>query len=380
MSKATNRQIQNQVSEARQNLGMMTIFAVAVSDYQYIRRLRGAEQDLVKIRQIFVDNPATSLYSEEQLITLSNPTSSELRRAVLEFTESRGARGDIVIFYFSGHGSVLGGGEFLLCTTDSRPNQRIDGGGILSTSSVLFRDIVHSFSSVDIRPIFIIDACFSGTIGLSDDFQIGQMMQNEAFTFGNTYGLLCSSSSEAESKDTPEGGLFTIRLHEAAENGMSGNFYKNKPLLTLNDIAIPLVESLSRDGYPLSRLFFGPQLPQIGISKNIQYQLEFEYFPPMYRQIIELIWNNGEPTEMHIEELGRRIGRGAYSNHSKLSLPPWGLLQDGQSRSHGILTERGILFSQGVFAIPRRVIKDPESWEWIADPESEMVFISDIGD
>lgn len=379
MSKATNRQIQSQVTEARKNLAMTTIFAVAVSDYQYIRKLRGAEQDLVKIRQVFVDNPATSLYSEEQFVPLANPTSAELRQAVLKFTESRGARGDIVIFYFSGHGSVLGGREFLLCTTDSRLSQRIDGGGIISTSAVLFRDIVHSFSSVDIRPVFIIDACFSGTIALADNFQIGQMVQNEAFTFGNMYGLLCSSSSEAESKDTSEGGVFTIRLHESAINGLSDSFYKNKPLLTLGDIAIPLVESLSRDGYPLPRLFFGPQLPQIGITKNTQFQPEFETFPPMYRQIVEFIWNEGDHREVHIEELGQEIGRGAYSNHSKLSLSPWGLLQDGQSRSHRVLSKRGILFSQGKLSIPRRIIKDPDSWEWVADPESEMILISGVG-
>ena len=72
------------------------------------------------------------------------------------------------------------------------------------------------------------------------------------------------------------------------------------------------------------------------------------------------------------------MGRGAYSNHSKLSLTPWDLLQDGQSRSHRILNERGVQFAQGNLAIPRHIIKDPSTWEWVADPEAEMVLITDV--
>ena len=174
--------------------------------------------------------------------------------------------------------------------------------------------------------------------------------------------------------------MFTIRLHEAIQNGIGGPYYKNKPLLTLSDIAMPLKESLSRDGYPLSRLFLGSQLPQIGISKNTKYKLERENFTPYMKEIVELIWNSGISREVKISEFLDNIGTGAYANHSKLSLPPWALLQDGRSKSHRVLTERGIQFAQGKLRIPKRIIKNPDSWKWVADPESEMVFISDIGD
>jgi len=268
LSKATNRLIQEQVTEARRNLGLTTIFAIGVSDYQHMRKLNGPTRDLENIRNVLVENPETCLYSEEQVITILDPTSDQLREEISRFSVNRGARGDIVIFYFSGHGGILAGGEFLLCTTETRANQLLEGGGLLSTSAVLFRDIVHTFSSTDIRPIFIIDACFSGAIALEDGFQIGRMVQNEAFTFGNTYGLLCSSSGEVESKDTPDGGAFTLRLCEAINNGMGDMLYRNKPILTLDDVAIPMIENLARDGYPLPRFFIGPQLPQVAISKN----------------------------------------------------------------------------------------------------------------
>lgn len=379
MSKATNRLIQGQVDEARRNIGLTTIIAIAVSNYQYLPRLTGPQRDIELIQEIFIGNPTLRIYEVNQFIPLMDPTSAQLRQTVLDYAVGRGFRGDVVIFYFSGHGSVLAGGEFLLCTTDSRTGG-LEGAGVISTSAVLFRDVVLALSSCDVRPIFIIDACFSGTTALANGFQIGQMVQNEVFTFGNSYGLLCSSSAEVMSKDTPQGGAFTLRFHQSVLEGLGDAIGRNKPLLTINDIASPLNDHLARDGYPLPRLFIGPQLPTIALSKNSQYQPESESFPPSYKRIVEIIWNDGNPREVHIDELGEIVGRGAYSNHSKLSRPPWGLLEDGQSGSYRRITERGILFINGELAIPKRIIKEPLTWEWIADPDAEMVFISDIGD
>lgn len=381
MSKHTNRNMRKEVDEAKSNIDITTIFAVGVSDYEYLRPLSGPSLDLRIIRSIFVEDPATNLYNENQLIQIENPSSSELRKELLNFADKRRSRGDIVIFYFSGHGSVLGGREFVLCTKDSRFNNSLEGGGILSTSSVLFKDIVYTFLSVDVIPIFILDSCFSSTVALADNIQldqINQIVQNDAFIFGNMYTMLCSSSTDVESKDTPEGGLFTIRLFEAIQNGINSVYYRNKPLLNISDITIPLTERLSKDGYALPRSFFGPQVPQIAICKNTGYQPETETFPASYCKIIEYIWNEGNPREVLIDELGNKLGRGVYSNHSKLSLQPWGLLEDGQSIKHRKLTERGKLFALGRLAVPKKIMKDPNTWEWIPDPKSGLIFIKDI--
>jgi hypothetical protein len=377
MSKATNRLIQEQVTEARRNIDLTTIIAVAVSGYRHLAPLAGPRRDLDMIREIFVENPDTRLYREDQLITLLDPTSAQLRVSVLQYAESRGARGDVVIIYFSGHGSVLGGGEFLLCTTDSRTSG-LEGGGVLSTSAVLFKDIALTLSSCDVRPVFIIDACFSGTTALADGFQIGQMVQNETFTFGNTYGLLCSSSAEVESKDTPQGGAFTLRFHQSIQEGSGNASDRNRPLLTVNDITIPLLDHLARDGYPLPRLFVGPQLPQIAIAKNTQYQPERIRFEPYMKRLVEHLWNKGNPREIAIRALRQNEWMGAYGNHRKLSYSPWQLLEDGSSRRHRRLTKRGEEFARGDLQIVESIIKDPGTWEWVADPYAEMISISDV--
>jgi hypothetical protein len=159
---------------------------------------------------------------------------------------------------------------------------------------------------------------------------------------------------------------------------MISGVYRNKPLLTLNDITNQLTERLSKDGYSLPRIFIGSQVPKIAICKNKGYHPETESFPPSYRNIVEYIWNNGNPREVLIDELGDKFGRGVYSNHSKLSLKPWDLLEDGETQNYRKLTERGELFASGELAIPKRIMKDPYTWDWVADPNSYFVFINDV--
>jgi hypothetical protein len=377
LSKATNKLIQEEIEKARQNIGITTIIAIGVSNYRFLQKLKGPMKDIERIKNNFTSNQATKLYDPKQLIVLADPTSHQLRECILNFAQKRAMRGDIVLFYFSGHGAVIGNGDFALCTVESTKNPALDGG-ILSASAVMFSDILHTFSSVDIRPFFIFDACFSGSSALEDGFQIGHVIQNEAYIFGSTYGLLCSSNPEVETKDLPEGGIFTLRFCETIEAGIGGPLNKNKPLLSISDIASSLIDRLALDGSSLPRLYMGSQLPEIAISKNVQYSPESESFTLQYKQIVLLLWNNGNPKEVKISDFLTEIGSGAYANHSKLSRNPWALLENSSSNKKRKLTEKGIEFAQGKIKIPKRIIKDPISWNWIPDPDSPLIKISDL--
>lgn len=84
MSKVTNPLIQEQVTEARQNIGITTVIAVAVSQILHFDVLRGPVHELGKIRQIFVENPDICLYDENQLISLLDLSSAQLQKTVLD--------------------------------------------------------------------------------------------------------------------------------------------------------------------------------------------------------------------------------------------------------------------------------------------------------
>ena len=84
MSKVINPLIQEQVTEARQNIGITTVIAVAVSQYLHFDVLRGPVYELEKIRQIFVENQDICLCDENQLISLLDLSLAHLQKTVLD--------------------------------------------------------------------------------------------------------------------------------------------------------------------------------------------------------------------------------------------------------------------------------------------------------
>jgi len=131
-------------------------------------------------------------------------------------------------------------------------------------------------------------------------------------------------------------------------------------------------------GLSLPRLFIGSQLPEIAIAKNVQYSPESESFTPQYKRIIELLWNEGKTREVEISEILDVIGTGAYANYSKLNRTPWNLIEQRNTNKRRKLTDRGIEFANGNLSIPKKIIKDPISWDWIPDPDSDLITIDDI--
>lgn len=107
-------------------------------------------------------------------------------------------------------------------------------------------------------------------------------------------------------------------------------------------------------------------------------ETKVENFTGYMKRIIEYLWNEGTLREATIQEIRENVGLGAYGNHNKLSLSPWDLLANGNQPRTRRLTGRGLLFAQGVVKIPRRIIKNPITGEWMADPNSPMISITEI--
>jgi len=96
------------------------------------------------------------------------------------------------------------------------------------------------------------------------------------------------------------------------------------------------------------------------------------------RRIVELLWNLSNPVEKTKAEIGIQIGQGAYANHSKLSLPPWGLVEDGNGPKTRRLTSKGKAFASGEVKIPKNIIRDPLSGRWVPAPGTKRVYIREI--
>lgn len=362
---------------AKSNIGRVTILAIGVSKYENLKPLVGPSKDLKLIRNIF-SGRERSLYKHSQLIELLNPTAQTVRDTIIEYSYSRSAHGDILIFYFSGHGCVLGTNNFGFCLSDTKLGG-VKEGQVLPLSILNFREVIQTLTAVDVHPVFIIDACFSGATANTLAQMIGTSMQDDLHIhFAGSYGLLCSSSTDSFSIDTNEGGAFTKAIYKIVNQGLSTNDQRHWPFLTLKNISLPLQEQLTQEGYALSKCYFGPDLPDIPVAKNSRFSPRSEYFAPYMRQIIEHIWNDGKPRTTTIADLRNLVGAGAYGNHSKLSYKPWALLENGNRRGTRKLTDKGKRFAQGKMQIPSEIIKDHVTHEWIAAPDTKQISINDI--
>lgn len=329
------------------------------------------------VAEIIVENEMISLFDEDKVIELENPSNSRFRKAIADYAQGRSARGDILILYFSGHGCILPSGSFGFCLKDTRLGA--EGTGVLPITVVSIDELVGTLAIPDVHPVFILDSCFS-SVTSPQGAAAGTTMVEETLRSSNadTFALLASSSSYSVSIDTPDGGAFTQAFYSILLNGLSDATGRRSPFVTLNQLAAPLQEELSRMGVPLSRCYVGRDFPVLPIAKNSSFRPQSESFTPYMKRIIELLWQNGSPKEAQLSEFSEKIGQGAYANHSKLSLDPWALAEDAGLNRVRRLTTRGKQFARGRISIPKNIVRNPFTGEWIAASQAETIRIDDV--
>lgn len=365
------------VDQALSNLDRTSVIIVGAAEYRDLPNLHGPTFDLEMMFDLLVEDDEISLYKPNQVIELGNPTSARFREAILDYAQSRSARGDILLFYFTGHGCVLDANTFGFCLTDTRLG--VEGRGVLPLSVVPFSEVLQTLATYDVHPIFILDACFSSMTAPQGDSLVANNLQNAMRAAkSETFALIASSGSRSTSIDTSIGGVFTQSLYLIIKNGLSGGSGKLQPFITLKELASPLQELLAQEGHPLSRCYVGDDLPLVPIARNSTYTPQTERFSPYMKQIVEYLWNNGSPREVQISDLITTVGRGAYGNHTKLGYQPWNLLEYGKVKKIRKLTSQGMKFAQGNHKIPRVIIRDLNTWEWQAAPDTDYIRITDV--
>lgn len=357
------------------SLSQVTLIAVGVENYMYMRTLHGPKKDIEKFIDILVRSPSTGLYQSSQVVTVINPNTDELRTTINEYVVNRSAQSDILIFYFSGHGIPVGQNDFGFCTTDSRIHEIT--GGILPLTVLRFRDLIDTLRIMNITPIIIIDACFSGIAGnamvISESDAIENMHREISRQNATNYALISSCSDRQFAIGNSNGGIFSQILFDILVEGFPTS-EPEQAIVHLQDIfpsLIKRVNSIISDSTP--QLFLGKTIPLIPLSKNSKYKPRSYKFTKYLHDIIASIWNNGDERELTKKEINLIVGSGAYGNHRKLSYKGWDLLEDNPQTKKRRLTERGRQFAQGNLLIPEEVFFDPITKEYIASPDSKNI-------
>jgi hypothetical protein len=366
-------------------ISRITIIAVGVENYKHMPQLKGAKRDVENLHKLLVSSENTALFKDKQFVAKIDPTSSDLREIISAYTHERSALGDILIFYFSGHGVAIGHDDFGFCTNDT--NFLIDDKAVLPLTTFRFSELLEALSIVDVAPVIIIDACYSGKAAdalVPPSTAINSMHDKIKASSASNYALLCSCSDLQTSINIHQkGGLFSQGIFEIAKSGIDNK----DSLIGLKELFGPLksfVETNADNSSP--RLYLGETLMDLPVFKNVNFHhlpkltsSEQSYsFASHLKSVIMALWNNGNPREFRTGEILFFCGPGAYGNHSKLSLEPWQLVENHPSSSKRRLTEKGLLFAQGKVKIPKTIKKDSSTGKWIAAPEAIEIYINDL--
>lgn len=357
-------------------ISRVTVIAIGVNHYKdnLLEDLQGPENDVDQLRHLLVENSKTALYSLDKFKALYNPTANEFRELINRYTMDRSASGDILLLYFSGHGVPIGRDDFGFCTTDTiiHPLSEV----ALPLSIVKYSELLQTIYIADITPIIIIDACYSGIAGRNLIIPpieiIDNLRQQIHSRVASKFSLLCSCSDYQISIDTPQGGVFSHYLFEVAREGISTE--ANKPLLSFIDIYPVLerkVQSYSGEATP--RLFLGVSLPEFPLVINTQYSPTSYQLSLHLVNIVKVLWDDGNKRELSPSQIDDECGRGAYGNHRKLSYTPWGLIEDNPQTGKRHLTERGIDFIEGKLEVPKKIVKDPRTGDYLPAEKTEFV-------
>ena len=363
-------------------LSRVTIISVGCWEYQYLHPLTGPAQDIQFLKEILITDESLALFSPTQYIELTNPTSESMRQVINEYVYTRTAENDILLFYFSGHGSPIGSNDFAFCTTDTKP---VEGETyVLPMTAVKFTDILSTLWLKKVIPVFIIDACYSGAAGGSLSVAISQLVDDlkgeVQRKYAGSYALLCSAPTDEEVLDNPDGqgGFFSHTIVQIAQEGID-NPDRRSPTIYLEQVYPQLRHLAEQSAYtPYPMLFIGPTLPTFSIFKNIYFQpLEYRLQPHLVA-VLRVLWNNGELQELRPGQIADQTGqKGSYGNHNKLSYSPWNLAET-VTGSRRRLNERGIEFMRGNLSVPRDIVFDHAANEYVEKPGSDTVTIQDF--
>lgn len=202
--------------------------------------LRYCVADASSLADLFLSHPGYG-YSPDRLRLLTSPegkndqaTRIQIIENLIELTSST-KDGDLLLFYFSGHGEVIEGQPYLI------PSDAKVGHMLADTAIPLERikEIMNSVGNASAK-VIILDACYTGVVLKTKTLEQGEelFLKSVRDMLKDVQGIAVFTSS---SRDEPsvedsnkEHGAFTYYLLEAFRNNLAN---ENKDAyLTLNEV------------------------------------------------------------------------------------------------------------------------------------------------
>ena len=339
--------------------------SVGCDHYDILEDLHTVKEDLIRVKEIFCKSDY-SMYSEERFVEIYDQTSFELRNRIQDYVYSCSAEHEILILYFSGHGTAIGRDDFGFCMRDSVLH--LDDGVVLPTSVVKLSEIIGDLNIKNISLILFVDSCYSGQISkqlvISFPQIIAEMSKSLVAHAGNFFGLVTSCSNFEQIADL---GVLSKALRDICSQGIN----EKEELLNFSVLPESLTKRIDNysKGDTRSRIFIPPgKIANLPLCRNVQYfeppePVNIYSFTKPYLILMEVLWNQGHPITLSPNDILEKTGsQSAYANHNKLSLAHWELLTTTIQNKRE-LTTKGIEFLLGKIKIPKTIIENKETRE-----------------
>ena len=341
---------------------LVTIITFGCDHYDHIKPLKKVKEDLDRAKEVFCGSEF-SVFSETNIRVIYDKTSVELRKEIQDYLFSRSADQDILILYFSGHGTAIGRDDFGFCMQDTVIHE--EDNVVLPTSVVKLSEIIGTLRIKNVSLVLFVDSCYSGQI--SKSFKVpftdisGEMSRNLVASSGNLFGLITSCTDVEQIDDI---GVVSKALKDICKQGME----ENSPFLQLGYLSEIINEriDLHAKGDSKSRIFIpSGRIFSLPITHNIQYfeppePVNIYSFTRPYLDLLLVLWNRGNLMALTPNEILEETGsQSAYANHNKLSFSPWDLIYTRKGRR--VLTQRGIDFVNGKIKIPKIIAENKKT-------------------
>ncbi|MBA3699234.1 MAG: caspase family protein [Planctomycetes bacterium] len=339
---------------------------IGVEDYENIEPLNGPRKDLDILSDLLSYDPQRGIIPRDSVFRLDSPSCAEFRQSLLDRLNESDP-GDVLILYFSGHGSNVSH-DFAFCLKDTSVYEDV----AVSLTVVKFSELMETFDLFQVTPIFIIDACYSGAVaGIHPSESTIASMKREIKIVGGRYALLCSCNERQTTSTTTDGGDFTRSLVNAVKNNLYGS---QKPYISISDIEDHLRRELESSGLNnIPKIVLGDSLPDVAICRNPQFQSRKYRLSGRLLSVLTFLWNGGNHRTARNDEILNEFGPGAYANNNKLSYGPWSLAKKTASGSGMTLTENGIKLMSGEISVHEVILKDPFSSAYFPDPAARKI-------
>ena len=195
----------------------------------------------------------------ENIQLLENPRSpAEVGTAVATAAESAG---DVLLFYFVGHGFIAPDGGLILATanTDRRP-------GFLSWTAIRYNDLRATLLACRARSIVVLlDCCYSGrAIDTLDGTRIEDLTSNLASVHG---GYVLTASARDQLALAPSGERHTTFTGEIIRVLRDGD-PESAATITLDELYLSVHRSSLRQGLPEPRRSVSQSAAELRLTDN----------------------------------------------------------------------------------------------------------------